>query len=166
MVKQLNSPFKIRNQTRISYIITNVLSDNVLSEGVRIGRDQTEFLFTNDKLWLQKAKCQQLKTMPKRLRLKIYRISMQMADEIRTQLKNKDRQTEVLRQQNKPGPPFHPWSSRRGRGGRAVLSAVVHVHTPWMTCLVLELCQWEQKDASGEKARSWTQTLKEWERNA
>lgn len=78
----------------------------------------------------RKQKCQQLKTMPKRLRLKIHRISMQMADEIRTKLKNKDRQTEVLRQQNKPGPPFHPWSSRRGRGGRAVLSAVVHVHTP------------------------------------
>lgn len=68
--------------------------------------------------------------MPKRLRLKIHRISMQMADEIRTKLKKKDTQTEVLRQQNKPGPPFHPWSSRRGREDRAVLSAVAHVHTP------------------------------------
>lgn len=68
--------------------------------------------------------------MPKRLRLKIHRISRQTADEIRTKLKNKDTQTEVLRQQNKPGPPFHPWSSRRGREDRAVLSAVAHVHTP------------------------------------
>lgn len=33
---------------------------------------------------------------------------MHMADEIRTKLKNKDRQIEVLRQQNKLGPPVHP----------------------------------------------------------
>lgn len=96
MVKQLNSPFKIRNQTRLSYIITKNRRCHNWQGTNRIPVHKWQTVTTE-------SKCQQLKTMPKRLRLKIHGISMQMADEIRTKLKNKDRQIEVLRQQNKPG---------------------------------------------------------------
>lgn len=117
MVKKFNSPFKIRNQIRLSYIITKNRRCHNWQGTNRIPVHKWQTVTTE-------SKCQQLKTMPKRLRLKSTAFPCRWQMRLEQSLKTKTGSRTSL------GPPFHPWNSRRGRKSRAVLSAVAHGHTP------------------------------------